>query len=48
MQVVHKDEDEEGSSRGADSVGTVIYARKIGRYLEEECFGGFGERRTRV
>ena len=48
MQVVHKDKDEGGSSRGADSVGTIICARRISKHLEGEHLEGFGERRTRV
>jgi len=48
MQVIHKDKDERGSSKGADSVGTIICARRISRHLEEEYLGGFGERETRI
>ena len=48
MQVVHKDEDERDSSRGADLVGTIMCARRIGKHLEGECLGRFEGRRTRV
>ena len=48
MQVVHKDKDEGSGSKGVDSAGIIICARRIGKHLEGECLGEFGERRTRV
>ena len=48
MQIIYKDKDEEGSSRGADLVDIIICIRRIGRYLEEKHLGGFGGRGTRV
>ena len=48
MQVVHKNEDEEGGSKEADLVSAIICARRISRHLEGEHFGGFGGRGTRV
>ena len=48
MQVIYKNEVEEGSSRGADLVCTVIYTRRVSRYLEGKCARGFERRRTRV
>jgi len=43
-----KNEVEGGGSRETDSVGTVIYARRVSRHLEEEHLGGFGRRRIRI
>ena len=39
MQALHKNKDEKCLSRGADLVDVIIYTKKVGRYLEEECFG---------
>ena len=36
MQAVLKNENKGSISRGVDSVGVVIYARRIGRHLEGE------------
>ena len=36
MWVIHQDENERHSSRKADIVDVVIYARKIGRYVKGE------------
>ena len=40
MQVVYKDKDEEGNSRGADSVDVIICARRISRHLKGKCLRG--------
>ena len=39
MQALHKDKDEKCLSRRADLVDVIIYTKKVGRNLEEECFG---------
>lgn len=41
MQALHKDENEECFSRGANLVSIIIYAERISRYLEEEYDGEF-------
>jgi len=44
MLIICQDENERGSSGGADSMGVVIYIGRIGRYLKREHIGGFGSR----
>ena len=44
MQVVHQDEDERSSSKGADSVNLIIYIRRIDRYIEGKYVGRPKER----
>ena len=48
MQTVLKNEDEGNISRRADIVGTVIYAERISRHLEEKCIRRSGEGVVRV
>jgi len=44
VQIIHKNEDKESSSRETNPVNLIIYARRISRYLKEEYFGRFGNR----
>jgi len=39
MQTLYKNKDEEDDSREANSMGIIIYTRRISRYLKEECLG---------
>ena len=48
MQTIYKDENEGGSSGRTDSVGTIIYARKVSRHLEGEHLRRFERRRIRI
>ena len=34
MQVVHKDEDERGTTRGTGPMGAILYARRVSRHVE--------------
>ena len=43
MQALHKNKDEECLSREADLVDVIIYTKRVGRHLEEECFGELRE-----
>jgi len=42
MQVIYKNEDERGRGRGADSVGTIICAGRIGGCMKGKHTGGSG------
>jgi len=44
MQTIYKNEDERSSSRGTNLVDLVICVKRIGRCLEGEYFGRFGNR----
>ena len=48
MQTIFENENERSSSRGANSVGVIIYTERIGGYLEEEHVGRSGERIIRI
>jgi len=48
MQVIFKNEDERRYSKEADSVDFVIYARRISKYLKEECIRRFEVRKFGV
>ena len=48
MQVVYKNKDKESSGRGADLVGVIIYARRVGRHLEGEYVGGLKSEIIRI
>ena len=48
MQVIHKNKDEESSSKRANPVGVVICVRRISRYLEREYIGRVGDRGSRI
>ena len=48
MQIVYKNENEGGGSRRADSVGVIIYARRVSRHLKGEYLRGFGRRRIEI
>ena len=48
MQVVFKNENEKSSSKGTNSVGAVLYTKKISRCLEEKYFGRFRSRKFGV
>jgi len=37
MQTLYKNKDEKDDSGEADSIGIIIYTRRISRYLKEEC-----------
>jgi len=41
---LYKDEDEERSSKGANTVDFIIYVEKISRYVEREYIGRFGSK----
>ena len=45
MQIIHKHENEGDSSRRANSVGIIICARRIGRYLKGKHFREFKSRK---
>jgi len=36
MYIIYQDEDKRSSSRRADSIDVIIYAERIGRYMEGE------------
>ena len=42
------DENERGTSKRANTVGTIIYVGRIGRYLERKHARGLGGRITRI
>ena len=42
MQAIYKNEDERGGSRKADSVDAIVYAGRIGEYLERKYVGRSG------
>ena len=44
MSIICQNENEKGSSRGADSIGVVIYIGRISRCLEREHIEGFESR----
>lgn len=48
MQVIYKNKDERYRSGRTNSVGFVIHAREISRYLEEKYFGGFEDRKLQI
>ena len=48
MQVVYKDENEKGSSRETDSVGTITYVGRISKYIKGEHTRKFRGRNVRI
>ena len=48
MQIISKNEDERSSSGRTNSVGTIIYIRRVGGYLEREHIGELEGRYTRI
>jgi len=48
MSIIYQNENEKGSSRGADSIGVVIYIGRIGGCLEREHIEGFESRTIRI
>ena len=48
MQVIYKNENERDGGRRTDLVDAIIYTERVGRYLEGECFGRFGDSRFRI
>ena len=48
MQVVHKDKDEGGTTRGTDPIDIVLCARRVSRHIEEKCVGKTGSGGTRI
>ena len=48
MQVVYKDKDEEGATRGIGSMSAVLCARRVSRCVERKCIKRIGGRRTRI
>ena len=43
IDYIYQNEDKRYNSREASSVGFVIYAGRISKYMEQECYGGFRE-----
>ena len=48
IQVVYKNKNERASSRRTNSVGIVICAGKVSRYMERECLKEFRDRNVGV
>ena len=48
MQVVHKDEDEGGTTIGIGPMGAILCARRVSRYVEEKCIGRTRGRKARI
>ena len=48
MQVVYKNENEKGSSRETDLVGTIIYVGRISKYMKWEHTRRFRGRNIRI
>ena len=48
MQVVHKDKDERGITRGTGPMDAVLYARRVSRCVERKCVGRTRGRGTRI
>ena len=48
MQVVYKDEDEGGTTRGTGPMGAVLHARRVSRCVEGKYVGRTGGRGTRI
>ena len=48
MQTIYKNENEGGSSRRTNLVGTIICTRRVSRHLEGEHLRRFGGRRIRI
>ena len=48
MQVVHKDEDKGGTTRGTGSIGIVLHVRRVSRCVEGKYVGRTRSRGTRI
>ena len=48
MQVVYKNKNKGKSSRRVDSIDTIIYARKLSRYMKREYLRSFRSRSFRI
>jgi len=48
MQIIFEDEDERSSSRGTNSMDSLIHTRRISRYIEGEYTRRFRDRRDRI
>ena len=48
MQTILKDEDKRGGSRRVDLVGTLVYIRRISRYLKGKHLRRVGRRRIGI
>jgi len=48
MQVIYKNEDKRDGSGRANSVGAIIYIKRISRHLKGECFREFRDRKFRI
>ena len=48
MQVVHKDKDEESTTRGTGPIGAVLCTRRVSRCVKGKHIRRTGSRRTRI
>ena len=48
MQVIHKDEDEGGITRGTGSIGAVLCTRRVSKCVERKCVERIRGRETRI
>ena len=48
MQIILKNEDERGNSRGTSVVGPLVCTGRVSRYMKGKCDGRIGSRRDGV
>ena len=48
MQTIFENEDERSNSGRTNTLDTIIYAGRIGRYMKEEFIRRFGNKRSRI